>query len=155
MQQRTGAATTACEAPAVEAVPIAARPTGMSVLVVDDEETVLRAARRVLERRGFRVSTASLPAAALARLAAAEELDLLLTDVSMPDLSGPELAARARVLRPSLRVLYMSGSAEDGLLIDEDDGVGFLEKPFAPDTLVSAIGRLGTPTLKPTAPHDP
>jgi CheY-like chemotaxis protein len=127
----------------------------MSVLVVDDEETVLRAARRVLERRGFRVSTASLPTAALARLAAAEELDLLLTDVSMPDLSGPELAARARVLRPSLRVLYMSGSAEDGLPIDEEEGVGFLEKPFAPDALVSAIGRLGTPRLKPGAVPDP
>ncbi len=117
----------------------------MSVLVVDDEETVLRAAKRVLERRGFRVSTASLPNVALARLAAAEELDLLLTDVSMPDLSGPELAARARALRPSLRVLYMSGSVEEGLAIDEGAGVGFLEKPFAPDALVSAIGRLGTP----------
>jgi two-component system, cell cycle sensor histidine kinase and response regulator CckA len=127
----------------------------MSVLVVDDEETVLRAARRVLERRGFRVSTASLPHAALARLAAAEELDLLLTDVSMPDLSGPELAARARVMRPSLRVLYMSGSAEDDLAIDEQAGVGFLEKPFAPDALVSAIDRLGTPTLEPFAEPDP
>lgn len=125
----------------------------MSVLVVDDEETVLRAARRVLERRGFRVSTASLPHAALERLANAEELDLLLTDVSMPDLSGPELAARALVLRPSLRVLYMSGSVEDGLAIDEEAGVGFLEKPFAPDALVCAIGRLGRPV--PSADPDP
>jgi CheY-like chemotaxis protein len=149
VQERSGAAATASETPAVESAPVAQRPRGMSVLVVDDEETVLRAARRVLERRGFRVSTASLPDAALARLAGADELDLLLTDVSMPDLSGPELAARARVLRPSLRVLYMSGSAEDGLVIDEEAGVGFLEKPFAPDALVCAIARLGRPTPTP------
>lgn len=115
---------------------------GETVLLVEDEPMLRAVAQRTLEARGYRVVTAQDAADALARH---EELggdfDLLLTDVVMPDLSGVELAERLRTLRPGLRVLTMSGYAEE--LHERPDPLGrresFLQKPFTPDQLAQAV----------------
>src|SRR6478752_1107777 len=82
----------------------------MTVLVVDDEPDMREVVRRILQRRGFLVLDAGLPEPAmdLAR-DHIDTLDLLLTDVRMPAITGAELANRLRELRPDLPVLYMSG----------------------------------------------
>jgi len=68
-------------------------------------------------------------------------IDLLLTDVAMPLLSGPELAAKLRQTRPELKVLYMSGHAGDAVSaqVMSDKDTGFIEKPFGPKQLSEVV----------------
>ncbi|MCU0256731.1 MAG: response regulator, partial [Vicinamibacterales bacterium] len=135
------------EAMAVETsptTPTAHRPAGgtETVLVVEDEAAVRRFAARVLGGKGYRVVTATDGEQALALARGFEgALDLLLTDVSMPGISGRELAAALRAERPGIAVLYMSGYgeqalAEDGLVAD---GSPYLSKPFTAGVLASAV----------------
>ncbi len=87
-----------------------------TVLLVEDEDAVREIVRRVLERPGYYVLEASSGPRALALSATwARGIDLLLTDVIMPEMNGPQLAAQLLVLRPGLRVLYASGYAADAL----------------------------------------
>ena len=113
-----------------------------TVLLVEDEEAVRRLVRRVLEDAGYRVLEAQSPAQAL-RLCQhhPEPIDLMLTDVVMPFMSGRELASRAAALRPQMRVLYVSGYMEDvmarhGVLEPE---IAFLGKPFGPEELTRKV----------------
>ncbi len=113
-----------------------------TVLVVEDEPGVGAFVRRVLERQGYRVLQARHAGEAL-RFAEADAglIHLLLTDVVMPKMGGPELAARLLPLRPSMRVLYMSGYALDELL-DHGFAIGdapFLAKPFPPEALACRV----------------
>ena len=109
------------------------------VLLVDDEEPVRRATRRMLERAGYRVVDEPDGAAALAQLSAGVMPDLILTDASMPVMGGRELAEQVATLQPGLPVLLMSGYAE--LMAGELplQLVGFLEKPFSTERLRAAI----------------
>ena len=109
------------------------------VLLVDDEEPVRRATRRMLERAGYRVVDEPHGAAALAQLTAGVVPDLILTDASMPVMGGRELAEYVAKLQPGLPVLLMSGYAE--LMAGElpSHVVGFLEKPFSTERLRAAI----------------
>ncbi len=113
-----------------------------TVLLVEDDESVRFLAREVLVAKGYTVLVAADGEAAL-RLHAqyAGRIDLLITDVVMPKLSGPELARRLRRLAPGTRVLFLSGytaeaMAHHGLL---DDGVAVVSKPFSPDGLTSRV----------------
>jgi two-component system, cell cycle sensor histidine kinase and response regulator CckA len=103
-------------------------------LVVEDQPDVRAFACEVLRGAGYRVIEAESPRAAL-DLARDEKLDVavLLTDVVMPVMSGPELARALRVSRPAMKVLYMSGYAEDQVALHEAPGNGtaFIEKPFS------------------------
>jgi nitrogen-specific signal transduction histidine kinase/CheY-like chemotaxis protein len=137
----------------LEYVPQPALPTPQSVphlqagriLLVEDEDEVRSLLRRTLRERGYVVLQASSGPQALAMLAAHDgALDLLVTDVVMPGMKGPELA-RAVVQRGrKVPVLFVSGYAEDLVeeLGDLDTPVGFLAKPFTPDELVEHVGRL-------------
>jgi len=113
-----------------------------TVLLVEDEEQVRVVVRGVLRRYGYTVLDTGEPSDALA-LASAHEGDiaLLLTDVVMPDMSGPELANRLRLQRPTLRVLCMSGYTDDAVVRHGlvDAGMAFMQKPIVPDTLARKI----------------
>ena len=122
-----------------------------SVLLVEDEAPVRELVRRVLERAGYRVHTAALPGEALQVLDAGEDVDLLLTDVVMPEMSGYQLAALVRRDRPGIRTLFISGyahaAAQAALSVDGD--AVLLQKPFAPSELARAVRHVLDGTLPP------
>jgi two-component system, cell cycle sensor histidine kinase and response regulator CckA len=112
------------------------------VLVVEDEEGIRRIVKRVLERNGYEVIVADSPPMAV-ELAErfSGRIDVLLTDVVMPQLSGPEVAARVRLSHPETRVLYMSGytddvMAEHGIVTEVQD---YLPKPFTAEDLLQRV----------------
>jgi len=113
-----------------------------TLLLVEDEEAVRRLARRVLEGVGYRVLEAASGAEAL-RLVEGWEgpLDLVVTDVIMPGMSGQELSTRLRESRPSLRILYVSGYTDDAILQHGTllPNTGFLQKPFTPGSLTQRV----------------
>ncbi|MBK8003145.1 MAG: PAS domain-containing protein [Gemmatimonadetes bacterium] len=117
---------------------------GQRILVVDDEPPLVAIACRALERRGWRASGHTRPADALAALRAAPgEVDLVLCDLTMPQLSGLDLAREVRALRPDLPILLMTGYAG---AVDPAElaGLGILElveKPFMAAHLVEVIAR--------------
>lgn len=123
--------------------PVDAPPSKGSVLVVDDEPMVVRAVSLILERSGFVVRTADGPADALARFEeAGGSIDLLLTDVVMPDGGGRKLAERLRERCPGLRVLFMSGFTEhDSVRDDRELPAPLLSKPFSAAKLEAAVRR--------------
>lgn len=110
-----------------------------TILLVEDEHAVRSLARRVLERAGYEVVEAAMPTEALAHMEAAEasDIDLILTDVVMPEMSGIELVERVLARRPELPVIYMSGYAEDEAVRRgmADARHRFLAKPFTPADL--------------------
>ncbi len=132
--------------PPVEVVVPAQSPavTGETVLLVEDEDAVRNACRRILERAGFNVLEASSGSQALKDLTD-EPIDLLLTDVIMPGgLSGRDLAERLQQGRPDLRVLYMSGYNADAIATRGvlDPGVSVVEKPFTSSDLLGKVREL-------------
>jgi CheY-like chemotaxis protein len=114
-----------------------------TVLVVEDEYSLRRLVLKILSGAGYRVIDAVNGEEALVLASRHPSIDLVLTDVVMPGVSGPELAARLRASRPELTVLYMSGY--DRALIDQktiDRNAGFLPKPFSPRALLARIAEL-------------
>ncbi len=108
-----------------------------TALVVDDEEAVRDVCAALLERMGYTARTATDGDSALASLRADGTVDLLLTDVVMPGLGGVELGRRVGVLHPTIRVVYMSGFADD--LTGAGDDFLFLQKPFSPADLEALL----------------
>ena len=122
---------------------------GETILLVDDEETVRRFGARTLEKAGFRVVSAGTGADALAEAEKRDDIRLLLTDVMMPGMNGRDLAELLLARRPSLRVLFMSGYAEDVLATSVGlvPGAAFLGKPFKPKVLVAKVREVLDSTL--------
>jgi signal transduction histidine kinase len=123
---------------------------GETILVVEDEPEVRELAAHALRGFGYRVLEARSGEEALARWPRADGVDLLLTDVVMGGMRGPELAARMRAARPGLRVLYVSGYAEA-----ESEGAAgvFLAKPFRPEALAARVREaLAAPVPAPEPP---
>jgi two-component system cell cycle sensor histidine kinase/response regulator CckA len=121
----------------VETPSTAVRRGCETVLLCEDEAPVRVLAREILLRQGYRVIEAKDGPEALQLGAQLADVDLLLTDVVMPKLSGRQLAEQLRRIRPTLKVLYMSGYTDDaivrhGVLIDE---LEFLAKPLTPESL--------------------
>lgn len=115
--------------------------THATVLVVEDDDTVLRLAARVLERGGYAVLAAATGEEAMRLcLEASRGIALILTDVGLPDVRGPELASALRELEPSARILFMSGhSPEDLADVARLADAHFLPKPFDPDQLLRSV----------------
>jgi PAS domain S-box-containing protein len=135
------------EMPVPAAVPGAAaapaRTEGTeTILLAEDETSVRELTSRILRQKGYKVIEAMDGHAALAASRTHEgKLDLLLTDVVMPDLSGPDVAKRLLKQRPDVKVLYMSGYTDDAVL---QHGVltretPFLQKPFSPGALAAKV----------------
>jgi CheY-like chemotaxis protein len=112
------------------------------VLVVEDQPEVRKYAVAVLKARGYRVIEAESAGQALRTCErAGEPIDLVLTDVVMPQMGGGELASRLAERRPGIRVLFMSGYADDvivrhGVL---EQGAELIQKPFTPDQLTERV----------------
>jgi PAS domain S-box-containing protein len=107
-----------------------------TVLLVEDDDVVRRLTAEMLERQGYRVLVAAGPSEALA---VEEPWDVLLTDVVMPGMSGPELAERLRERLPGARVLFVSGYS--GQAVAREGGLGgeLLEKPFTAEELARKV----------------
>jgi signal transduction histidine kinase len=136
-------------APAARRAPPAARDEdakghGETILVVDDDPTVQEVARRALEHAGYRVLTASNGHEALRTVERDPRgVQALITDLAMPGMTGPELSAQARVIRPELRVLFVSGFADEEVLQGlERTGDPLLMKPYTPSDLAARVRAL-------------
>jgi CheY-like chemotaxis protein len=130
------------EAVALHSVQVQATQGRETVLVVEDEDGIRHLAREFLERCGYTVLEARDGDEAL-RLGETypSPIHLMVTDVIMPQMSGPNLAERVALLRPDLKVLYMSGYTDDAIIQygGLGQGTAFLQKPFTPDTLACKI----------------
>ncbi len=113
-----------------------------TVLLVEDDAAVRSFMRRSLEAAGYKVLEAKVPAEAIGLAGTPQvAMDLLLTDVIMPFMGGPDLAAALVSLRPGLRVLFVSGYTENAALRSGalPAGQAFLQKPFTGDELARAV----------------
>ncbi|API58838.1 hypothetical protein BSL82_05555 [Tardibacter chloracetimidivorans] len=111
-----------------------------TILLVEDEATVRAVAERALVRKGYRVVTAANGVEALERLAEEDHIDLLISDVVMPEMDGPTLVAKTREERPDLPIVFMSGYAEEQLRRSISvPGFAFLPKPFSVQQLGEAV----------------
>jgi CheY-like chemotaxis protein len=113
-----------------------------TVLLVEDEDVVRELVYRALERQGYTVLAARLPQQALVLMQHyVGPVALLVTDVVMPGMNGPDLAQRLRRLRPDLQVMYISGYADDALSHHGvlEPGIVLLSKPFGPNEFVQAV----------------
>ncbi len=133
-------ATPAPQAPVFEPALSSGKGT---ILLVEDEQSILRIATAMLEKLGYRVLSASTPGEAI-HLAKAhsQEIDLLMTDVVMPEMNGRDLTNMIVFLCPGIKRLFMSGYTADviahhGVL---DEGVCFLQKPFTIRDLAAKVG---------------
>jgi PAS domain S-box-containing protein len=136
-----------------------------SILLVDDERSLTMMVKTALQRLGYRVETATDPQEALALIRnRPDRIDLLITDMTMPKMTGAQLIAQALRLRPELATILCTGYSEkinpqraEALGID-----AYLEKPFRQNDLAEAVRkalgakkRAGTPAPSPTAPASP
>jgi two-component system cell cycle sensor histidine kinase/response regulator CckA len=113
-----------------------------TVLLVEDEAMVRSVAERALTRHGYTVITADSGERALEVLSGGEDFALLISDVVMPGMDGPTMVREARKSRPKLKILFMSGYAEEQLRRSIDiDNVAFLPKPFSVQELAEAARR--------------
>jgi len=142
----------AAEAPE-PAQPVRVEPAGETwgtgtILLVEDEAMVRAVAERALTRQGYQVMTANNGEEALELLEEGLEVDLLISDVVMPQMDGPTLVRAAREKYPDLKIIFMSGYAEEQLRKSIDiDRVSFLPKPFS----VQQLGQAARDALQPAA----
>lgn len=112
-----------------------------TVLVVDDEVSVLRLMQMVLTRDGVRVITATNGAEAVAVLSSAEHVDLVVTDVVMPEMDGLALAGHVREMAEAPRLIFMSGFVNDRSRLNAALGrpAPFMQKPFDLEAMLGAV----------------
>ena len=117
------------------------RGTG-TILLAEDEPLLRELGQTILKQAGYDVLTApDAPSLEQLVLTYSGSVDLLLTDVVMPGMSGPELVRVVKNRWPDIRVLYMSGYADDDI-DDLDRDAGFLQKPFTPSELTAKIAEV-------------
>ncbi|XSG80947.1 MAG: PAS domain S-box protein [Methyloligella sp. ZOD6] len=118
----------------------------LHILYVEDDFLVGLATIEILEKEGMEVRNASGAEEALQILEEHPEIDLLLTDIGLPGMSGHELVAEARSNRPGLRVLFLTGYDRTGPVVgtEADEITQYMDKPYKPEVLVETVRRLAT-----------
>jgi signal transduction histidine kinase/ActR/RegA family two-component response regulator len=116
-----------------------AQPEHSTVLLVDDDEAVRLTTGMILETMGYSVVEAESGREALERLTGDDAIDLLLTDVAMPGMNGPELARQVRVLRPVMPIVFFSGYADPDAVAGNAIRQRMVRKPFRAAELVAQI----------------
>lgn len=125
--------------------------TGATVLVVEDARPLCEMISSMLRDSGYNVLQAADGVEALSLLeSSGDRIQLVLTDIIMPRMSGGELARRLSEIRPNLPVMFMSGYAEDPVLQGVSDGTSFLRKPFTAAVLIEAVRRVLAGSSTPT-----
>lgn len=112
------------------------------ILLVEDDELILNLARRGLERHGYHVLCANSAAEALRLAQEHPTIDLLLTDVVMPDMNGRELWQKITAIKPGLKTLFMSGYGANAVTSsgpDNSEVVEFIQKPFSMAALAGKV----------------
>jgi PAS domain S-box-containing protein len=129
------------------------RGQGETILIVEDDATVRLIVRDSLQDLGYNVFQAPDARAAIPMLQSNRHIDLLITDVVLPHINGKKLAEMARALRPDLKVLFVSGYAENAAVRGNflDSGMDMLTKPFALDALGTKVHAMIKPCEKVTA----
>ena len=121
------------------------------VLIVDDEPPIRQLVRKIMEASEWVVLEARDGGEALHLLATVPHVDFLVTDLQMPVMDGKQLAQTVRLLRPRLKVLYLTGYSE--MLFTSakvlTDNEAYLDKPFTPKALIEAVSLLFFGTLQP------
>jgi CheY-like chemotaxis protein len=129
-------------APARDVAPAEESRGAETILLVEDEPSVRAVTARMLRSLGYTVLEAAHGEAALSLASTSQqEFHLVITDIVMPHVGGRELIGRLREARPDLRVLFISGYAEDAITRNGrlEDGVAFLQKPFTRPALARAV----------------
>jgi two-component system cell cycle sensor histidine kinase/response regulator CckA len=129
-----------------------------TILLVEDEDAVRSFAARALRLRGYTVIEASGGEAALDIVRSCEgAIDLLITDVVMPNMDGPTLVRAARQIRPEMRIIFMSGYAEDAFRRNEEkvEDLHFLPKPFGLKQLVAKVKEVLSGDSPPSGANTP
>ena len=112
-----------------------------TILVVEDTPLVLKTVCMILERANFTVLDAASADEAIRHAGHGKTIDLLLSDVTMPDISGPDLALKLKALRPEMRVILMSGYPSGAMLV-LNYGWYFIDKPFVAAQLVARVNEV-------------
>ena len=120
-------------------------PNLITVLLVEDEDAVRTVTRRILERDGFRVLEARSGNEGMAAArSSTSPIDLLITDVLLPDIGGGEVAREIVKVQPQIRVLYLSGFSDETLVVQGIAAApaNFIQKPFTSEVLRERIRNL-------------
>jgi PAS domain S-box-containing protein len=131
----------ACASPTPYEAEAPAAPNGETVLVVEDEPTVRALIVEVLGTLGYAALEAVDGPGGLEILQSRRKIDLLITDIGLPGLNGRQIADAARLLRPKLKILFMTGYAENAVMSVEglEPGMEMMTKPFAMDALAAKV----------------
>jgi PAS domain S-box-containing protein len=127
--------------------PVSMSPEGGSetILLVEDEHVVLDLTASILRSAGYEVVTASTPNEALEKMAQrSNPVHIMITDVVMPNMSGPKLAKKMAAEHPGMKLIFMSGYTDDAVVADgfNQPGSAFLQKPFSPGVLKAKVREL-------------
>ena len=116
-----------------------------TILIVEDETEVLRLTSRILTSKGFKIIEANSPGEAIQICRKrGDSVDLVLTDVIMPNMSGPELVTEIMKQFPEIKVLYMSGFTADIIAVNSiiSSDVPFIHKPFSLKSLIDKVSEI-------------
>jgi len=128
-----------------EAIASAALASGETILVVDDESTIRHLIDEVLDEQGYTVIGAADGAAGIKVLQSGAKIELLITDVGLPNgMNGRQVADAARSLRPDLKVLFITGYAENAAVGNGhlEPGMALLTKPFTMQGLAAKVAEM-------------
>ena len=118
-------------------------PTGNeTILLVDDEDSIRDFLAEILSEQGYKVIEATNGEEGLQVFKGYnEKIDLLISDITMPKMSGPELATKLRELQPKLKALFISGNVGNEYINEQtaDSKTSFLQKPFTYDSIISKV----------------